>query len=399
LFPGINALVITLATALVIFAAPSSCYSDKLLSSAVPKFFGKISYSLYLWHWPIIVFYQLGFNSKPTYAEQFLILLCSVLLGSLSWCFVERGENFKSFSFTLRAGKRGDNKLKTSGLAGNGFKGNRFNAMGISFVGSFFLIIIALIFLTGLPHRYSEQQLKYSAYINYDRKDYYRQGSCFLTSEFNDFDLFDIKHCVSFDSNKHNTLLIGDSHAAQWYSALAVSKKESETVTQVTASGCKPTFSYRGANRCTQLMRWAFEELVKENSFDRIIISARWFDSDLPSLIATVNALAKYSGDIKVFGNIIEYDLSLPRLLASKETLAEINQYRKFAQIKKRDQLFSDMLVKSPAQFISVFNVICSHTNVCKQTTLQNNPIQYDYGHLTYEGSVELITEIKSKYF
>lgn len=387
LFPGINALLPTIATALVIFSAQSSHYSYKLLSCAVAKFFGKISYSLYLWHWPIIIFYQLSIKSKPNYSEQMLILLCSVLLGFLSWFFIERSVKFINVTDKVT--------VKFPSI----FNNKPISAIGLSLISSLLLVIIALYFLTGIPHRYTKQQLEYSAYINYDRKDYYRQGSCFLTTDFNDFKLFDKSLCVSFDSQKHNTLLIGDSHAAQWYSALAASKADDETITQVTSSGCKPTIAYKGAKRCTKLMRWAFEQLVKENEFDRIIIAARWLDSDLASLISTIDMLSAYTDDIKVFGNIIEYDISLPRLLASKQSLAEINQYRNYSLIKKRDQLFADKLSENEAQFISVFNAICPQENVCKQLTVDGNPIQYDYGHLTHEGAIELIAEIKGKCF
>jgi hypothetical protein len=385
-FPGLNALLPTMATGLVIFAAPSSHFSYQLLSCSVAKFFGKISYSLYLWHWPIIIFYQLSINAKPTFTEQAFIFTASILLGFISWYFIERLGN--NFTFDI--------KNQISALKGRMVK-PKINAIGMSLMGSALLAIIALVLLTGLPNRYSPEQLKYSAFINYDRKDYYRQGKCFLTSDFNDFALFDKNLCVSFDYNKHNTLLIGDSHAAQWYNALAVTKKTTETISQVTSSGCKPTMPYKGAKRCTQLMQWAIERLVIENDFDRIIIAARWQNNDLSDLIGTIKQLSAYSDDITVLGNIIEYDLPLPRLLASKETSAEVNEYRNYSKIQNRDKMFEKAIAKTSASYISVFNTICPEDEICMQTSYQGNPMQYDYGHLTFEGALQLVKIIKNK--
>lgn len=62
-FPGVAALVPCLGAALLIHANRTVHTSvSRLLSTSVMVFVGRISYSLYLWHWPILVFaiYQYG---------------------------------------------------------------------------------------------------------------------------------------------------------------------------------------------------------------------------------------------------------------------------------------------------------------------------------------------------
>ncbi|MEA9984073.1 acyltransferase family protein [Subtercola vilae] len=56
-FPGYAALVPVLGTAAIIASHPSGRWFDvgRVLASRVPRFIGDISYSLYLWHWPLIV--------------------------------------------------------------------------------------------------------------------------------------------------------------------------------------------------------------------------------------------------------------------------------------------------------------------------------------------------------
>jgi peptidoglycan/LPS O-acetylase OafA/YrhL len=56
MFPGFWALIPTLGAACIIQAGNESLVNKYILSSKPFVFIGKISYSLYLWHWPLLVF-------------------------------------------------------------------------------------------------------------------------------------------------------------------------------------------------------------------------------------------------------------------------------------------------------------------------------------------------------
>lgn len=56
LYPGWWALFPTLASAAIIQSGSESIVNKHILSNKVMTFIGKISYSLYLWHWPLLVF-------------------------------------------------------------------------------------------------------------------------------------------------------------------------------------------------------------------------------------------------------------------------------------------------------------------------------------------------------
>lgn len=56
MFPGFWALVPTLGAAFIIQAGNESFINKYILSSKLLVFVGKISYPLYLWHWPLLVF-------------------------------------------------------------------------------------------------------------------------------------------------------------------------------------------------------------------------------------------------------------------------------------------------------------------------------------------------------
>ena len=94
-FPGVNALAPVIGGMLVIAAAPSSI-ANQLLAVAPMRSIGKISYSLYLWHWPIIAFWKKYNNAQPDFFEGLVIIVTSLVVASLSWKFIEQPFRRKS---------------------------------------------------------------------------------------------------------------------------------------------------------------------------------------------------------------------------------------------------------------------------------------------------------------
>jgi peptidoglycan/LPS O-acetylase OafA/YrhL len=88
-FPGISALVPCTAAAVLIHVnsmAPST--TAVLLASKPMIFLGLISYSLYLWHWPIFAFWRTWFG-EPEYTASLVLLSISVVAAVASWRFIE----------------------------------------------------------------------------------------------------------------------------------------------------------------------------------------------------------------------------------------------------------------------------------------------------------------------
>lgn len=88
-FPGIAALLPTLGTAALIVAEPG--WINRTLLAATPmRFVGLISYSWYLWHWPVMVFTRVAVGSELSAATVALVVLVSFAAAVLSWRFVEQ---------------------------------------------------------------------------------------------------------------------------------------------------------------------------------------------------------------------------------------------------------------------------------------------------------------------
>lgn len=87
-FPGINAIPAVLGSVLLIkfgFAGPVY----KLLAWKPMVGMGKISYSLYLWHWPIIVFWKYLRFDQVNGMDLLGMTVVSLIMGYLSWRYIE----------------------------------------------------------------------------------------------------------------------------------------------------------------------------------------------------------------------------------------------------------------------------------------------------------------------
>jgi peptidoglycan/LPS O-acetylase OafA/YrhL len=91
-FPGISALVPCLGTALLIYSnsSPNQGFTYKLLSSKTMVNIGLISYSLYLWHWPIIAYSRYIFGDQLNTSHLIMIFLASFGLAILSYKYIEQ---------------------------------------------------------------------------------------------------------------------------------------------------------------------------------------------------------------------------------------------------------------------------------------------------------------------
>lgn len=87
-FPGWRAAIPTLgAAALLSTGGRSRSIVERILSTPPFTFVGKISYSLYLWHWPVIV--AATYAAGPSLAKELEALVVTFALSVASWKFVE----------------------------------------------------------------------------------------------------------------------------------------------------------------------------------------------------------------------------------------------------------------------------------------------------------------------
>jgi peptidoglycan/LPS O-acetylase OafA/YrhL len=89
-FPGYVALLPAIGTALVIIANTNTTTTvGRLLSQPAMVFIGLISYSLYLWHWPLLAFTRY-LVQEPSRSTLVATVLASTALAAISWRWVEQ---------------------------------------------------------------------------------------------------------------------------------------------------------------------------------------------------------------------------------------------------------------------------------------------------------------------
>ncbi len=87
-FPGFAGLAPTLATAALIWGGPYNLGS-RLLSAKIMVYFGRMTYSWYLIHWPLIAYANYWYGDDLTLSQTVAILLASFVLAHFSRKYVE----------------------------------------------------------------------------------------------------------------------------------------------------------------------------------------------------------------------------------------------------------------------------------------------------------------------
>ena len=89
-FPGFYVVPVVLAGAMLILAGPQASFNRTVLSHPVAVYIGKISYPLYLWHWPLLVFVRLLGDGQWSSSHRNLAVLTSVVLAMLTYHAMEK---------------------------------------------------------------------------------------------------------------------------------------------------------------------------------------------------------------------------------------------------------------------------------------------------------------------
>ena len=369
-FPGLTALLPTAGAALLIIGGKEPSHAvHKILSSSPMVFIGGISYSLYLWHWPAIVLYKINVSPTLSWGDKGLLVALSFALAYASWRLVE--SKSASWAFFQRG-----------------------KPTAVFFIGT--LVSLSALFLISRAYgagAFGAPRSTFESYFKYDMHN--RSKVCFLHSGANSISFFKEDECLRHGSGR-NVLLLGDSHAAHYYRALVTEYPE-VTISQATASGCKPTLDTRGAKRCKDLMQKALNEWLPQRRFDTVIIAARWSAKDRSSLHKTIQYLQPFVRDIIVIGPVIEYKQALPKLLAKfgysrlKEA-PQLASARKYAGRLAADRAISEACSGTRARYVSALERLCPGGRCI--TVLHGVPVQWDYGHLTLEGAQLVVQDL-----
>jgi len=255
-FPGFAALAAVGGAGLLIYAVHGSTdlgWTGKFLRSRPMVFIGLISYSLYLWHWPLLSLTKITHAGSLTIVTRVLILLVATVLAWLSYFFVER---------PFRHPQKGtaSYKVVAAGLAAAIALG--FASMTLGNAMNWNPPPTDLAYRTANDYPANRFQCNYREDQSLD--DFPRSG------------------CNSAEYKPVRVAIWGDSYALAWQPfAWAIANHRGVAATSYSRDGCPPVLDYRSGHNYLQEQRCReFNKLVigRIRGIDTLILVARWPD-------------------------------------------------------------------------------------------------------------------------
>lgn len=367
-FPGYTALLPTLGAAAIILSGTHQRTAVARFLGCYPmRQVGLISYSLYLWHWPVLVFMrQAGYSSR---SDALVAIAICFVLSWLSWRFVE--QPFRKTGPIIKPGT-----FVTGGAA----------AMAITAVLALISVPLNAVLLPMSDHARTIAQFDTQPSIKS-----MRAGSCFLNRDTKDFSAYRKDECLSVDPKRANVLLIGDSHAAQYFEALRQGNPDAN-ILQATASGCLPLLNTRGERRCEDLFRFVTEEFLPQNRMDVIIISGRWREGTVDRAYKTAEKLLAHADKIIIIGPNIEFASDFPRVLVAADVHKEpdlVDFYVSRAPQQVDQEFRSHNRTRPGVSYISYYETMCRQG--CPTFSSSGDPLLFDENHLSLSAALDFV--------
>lgn len=344
-------------------AAPTA----RLLSAAPVRALGLVSYSLYLWHWPVMAFYRLETGFVLDGWEIAGLVATSLVLAILSYLLIEQ-------PFRRRFARATPLRALTA------------SAAAILVVGGAAALTV---YFPAAWRAFSPEERRIAAYWEYyqwpEFQYQFRKGPCFHGPA--DGMDFDPAICLAIDPARPNVVVAGESHAAQYWRAIQL-RHPRLNVMQATPTGCHPHVRTAGARSCVAAMRYLYGPLLRSGRLDAVVLAARWTDRDLRQLPLSVAALRRRGVDVTVIGPTAEYHGVFPALLARATARGDPSLARLHLDGERfeLDRRMEAAVTQAGGRYVSALRILCPGGR-CRLTSPDGVPMQFDYGHLTFSGA------------
>lgn len=403
-FPSVYGLIPVLGTCLVIIAANATSLVGRFLSHKFLVYIGLLSYSLYLWHQPILAFIRLKTIGEPSTLVLFAAILATFIAAYISYIFIEKPLKNKQ-RFPRRF------IFQSSLIA-------IIAATSVGFAGSL---------SGGFPSRFDQHINLESIQSSQLREKCHTKGLDYLKPE---------KACRYFGHDVE-WATFGDSHMVETTLALAnILEPSGQGVLHLSFSGCPPALYFdTGKLGCSDWINESLEYLKNEQSIKKVLVGFRYSSflfggqtNDYPNLpnetpTMEYTELAKKDGKVanprEVYWDslsaIIEQLLSagkqvyllypIPELPAhinklatpfsifNKEPLVNLQETTSHNYYSERNAYILEKLDSLPqhANLIAIkpFDALCS-SNHCP-AAIDGQALYFDDNHLSLIGAKRLL--------
>ncbi len=224
---------------------PNKFIFDFLIHNKVIQYIGLISFSLYLWHWPILVFVEYYFVYELEIMIRFFVLLTAIFFSILSYHFVEL--KFR-YNFKIQSVYR------------------------LILIGYTFFIIFFIV-------------LNFTKNFSYKKNspDYIAEASLtnFKCNIFNYKFYKDNRACIinnNLDIKNYDLAIVGNSHAQMYVPSIKpFLLKNNKKAILLPMTGCLPTLDINISKECMIKSREYFLNYSKDENIKTVVLATTWW--------------------------------------------------------------------------------------------------------------------------
>lgn len=379
-FPGLRSIIPTLGAGLMIASGNfGGGVVTRSLSVRPVVAIGLVSFSLYLWHWPVLAFYRYAYGDL----ELTGTLICAALLVMftlLSYFCVEKPFRFQTSSFK--------NKALPSAIAVSILG---FSALSITQGG-----IISSI----SPDNYAQKIKENTELTNNALSLPYVCQSNFKP------EFFDSEKClIGTRDDSPSVLVFGDSNAAHYVGYLdVISKQQGISARNVEHHACVPfegivSQKYINPGYYDSCEKYNTEVRKRLSDYNTIIVGASWgsyaqrnsdfysdFDTMLKGLAATNKKIIvalkaptfpAYDGQCK------NKALKIPNIDCEKRSSYDFK-----GESRENKHIITEAKKYSNVSTLAVTDLICKNKRC--SAYVEGIPAYFDGGHLSAAGSIKM---------
>lgn len=373
-YPSLWPLLPTIGAALAIAARPGG----RVIEHPVTQALGTTSYSLYLWHWPVLLSAN-RFGLDPTPLTVLGMGGVTCILAGVSYRFIET-------------------PFRT------GFSLGRFAVRGRAVFGaSFVLLLLAVLTVKaeGVPQRLPSDVV---AIANEASNTNPLRETCYSPSRSHSF-----PECRLGSHLAPDAVLWGDSHSDAAFTGFAEAMGQvGRSAVYYGLSGCAPALSIGApdrdphAERCSRYNSEVLSRLLARPELRDIVLVGRWpaekyhnAQYDFAGLICTLRQSGKR---VFVMTTVPTYDVDIPktaarmRLSGSSLSVIEAKLTRPIAEYQRLDGPTNALLAEAAdacgAVLLDPFPHFCGNESC---VPLESGlPLYFDNGHLNERGARRL---------
>jgi peptidoglycan/LPS O-acetylase OafA/YrhL len=382
-FPGVKGFLISFFTGgLIFFKYPKII--NTFIKAKTIQFIGMISYSFFLFHWPIIVFYKYLKITPFNFLDLILITIISFFISTFSYFLLEKKFNVQSL---------------------------------IKFHKFLFIYPFIVIFILISLYKLKNYSINLNIFMNQNKNLLFQQLKEF--SDERDKYLREIILDEHYYNKQKNQLIIGDSHATDIF--LGIRQNNINNFYYISNNlGClkilsqninihffekfkEYLFSLRSVSKheyekCNlQIMK--IKNILENQKIEKIIISMKWNESEIAYLPFLIKILKKNNTDIVLVSRRLEIP-NIKMAILKNDNILNVNDflnknYKMYDEINKKLNIIA---TKNSIKFFDLNKYICDQ-NKKSCNFIYGNYFKYlDYSHFTLEFAKNLMAENLDKF-